>query len=315
MCLALLISTLALVTLGGVVRITGSGLGCPDWPLCHGRLIPPLQPAPWIEYIHRLASLVVTLLVLWLALTAWRRYRSERWVFWPAAAAPVLLAAQIVLGRLTVLNEIPPATAWVHTAAAMAIVACVTVPACVAHAGLRSLSARWAAHLSAARGARRLPALFALAAAAVYLLLLTGAYVTRSGASAACVAIPACGPAASSEAARRLMGVHMLHRWAAVAVTLALGGVLTAAWRAAPHDRRLRGWLATVGSLLLAQIGLGAANVLLGLPAWSRAMHLVVAATLWTAVTILAVSLWRGQEAAFLEPSRTGMRRAEAGHP
>ena len=40
----------ALVTLGGVVRLTGSGLGCPDWPLCHGRVIPPLDAPTLIEY-------------------------------------------------------------------------------------------------------------------------------------------------------------------------------------------------------------------------------------------------------------------------
>ena len=43
------------ITAGAVVRVTGSGLGCPDWPTCHGQLVPPLEAGPLIEYAHRLA--------------------------------------------------------------------------------------------------------------------------------------------------------------------------------------------------------------------------------------------------------------------
>jgi heme A synthase len=45
--------TLALIAVGALVRTTGSGLGCPDWPLCHGRLLPPLERTAIIEYAHR----------------------------------------------------------------------------------------------------------------------------------------------------------------------------------------------------------------------------------------------------------------------
>src|SRR5207237_6083152 len=59
------VATYALVVLGGVVRVSGSGLGCPDWPLCHGRVLPPLDLHAIIEYSHRTAaSLTSTLVVL-----------------------------------------------------------------------------------------------------------------------------------------------------------------------------------------------------------------------------------------------------------
>src|SRR5262245_8030205 len=65
----------ALIVVGSIVRTTGSGLACPDWPLCHGRLIPPLQFNILIEWFHRLLALVVGLGLL--ATAAWTFARPE----------------------------------------------------------------------------------------------------------------------------------------------------------------------------------------------------------------------------------------------
>src|SRR2546429_6148610 len=115
--------TYALVVLGGVVRVSGSGLGCPDWPLCHGRLLPPLDLHAIIEYSHRTtASLASTLIVL-TAVVAWLAWRKRRDIVIPAMVALGLLVVQVVLGAVTVRLELPPMIVLAHLATAMALLA------------------------------------------------------------------------------------------------------------------------------------------------------------------------------------------------
>src|SRR3989442_2800376 len=66
------IFTYLLIILGAIVRITGSGLGCGEhWPLCNGKLLPPLDLPTLIEYGHRLVAAGVSVLVTALAAYAW----------------------------------------------------------------------------------------------------------------------------------------------------------------------------------------------------------------------------------------------------
>src|SRR6478609_136126 len=87
--------TFLLIIAGAVVRTTGSGDACPDWPLCHGSIIPPLQLQVWIEWSHRLITSVVYTSVLALAIWASLRYRGERVVARGAWLAMFLLIFQI----------------------------------------------------------------------------------------------------------------------------------------------------------------------------------------------------------------------------
>src|SRR3989442_3385132 len=92
------ITTYGLIVLGGTVRATESGTACPDWPLCHGRLVPQFETHVMIEYSHRLAASVVGLMILAVAVWAWRRYRTDRLVVQAASAAMVLLVVQELAG-------------------------------------------------------------------------------------------------------------------------------------------------------------------------------------------------------------------------
>src|SRR5260370_19070066 len=96
------------IALGGVVRVTGSGLGCPDWPLCHGRPYPPANLGSIIEYSHRAVGSVTELLILATFFGAWVVWRSRRPVVaWLASASLVAGLREALLGARVVGDQRP----------------------------------------------------------------------------------------------------------------------------------------------------------------------------------------------------------------
>src|SRR5687767_1697100 len=120
-------TTYLLIVIGAIVRSTGSGMGCPDWPTCHGALIPPLgDTAAWIEWMHRGVAVIVGLLVLAMAVLAVLRLRPRLSLVVPSIAAVLLVGFQAYLGKITV--ETNNAGQWVtaHLATALALLALLT---------------------------------------------------------------------------------------------------------------------------------------------------------------------------------------------
>ncbi|MCA9319693.1 MAG: COX15/CtaA family protein [Planctomycetes bacterium] len=135
--IATTVATFTLIALGALVRASGSGLGCPDWPTCYGRLIPPthidqLPPGAdreafnvaktWTEYLNRLAGVVIGLMVLTTTIKAWRARKAAPNALRPAIAALLLIALQGGIGALVVRLELDPRWVTIHLLIALVII-------------------------------------------------------------------------------------------------------------------------------------------------------------------------------------------------
>ncbi|MBV9356887.1 MAG: COX15/CtaA family protein, partial [Chloroflexi bacterium] len=121
--LAAAVFTYATIVMGAVVRVSDSGLGCPDWPTCYGSFVPPPDLHAWIEWTHRSVSAVASVLMLATTLAAWAWRRSDRLILVMATLVPVLLPIQILIGRIVVLLELPAMAVLVHLGFALVILA------------------------------------------------------------------------------------------------------------------------------------------------------------------------------------------------
>ncbi|MGH2796395.1 MAG: COX15/CtaA family protein, partial [Thermoleophilaceae bacterium] len=215
-----LAATFLVVAWGGIVRVTGSGLGCPDWPLCHGRLLPQLDPATQIEWLHRMLALVAGLGIA--AVAAWTisRYRRHGALVWLSALGAAFFLLQAVLGAITVWLELPHTWVTAHLANAQVLLAIL-----VTHAIL----VRWPNALAGLARPDRASWLALAAAAGTFVLILSGAYVRGDEATSACTTWPLCDEGAFPSAGPAL--VHMAHRYIAAAVGALVLLAALAAWR------------------------------------------------------------------------------------
>lgn len=287
-----LVSTIILIMVGSFVRVTGNGLGCPDWPLCYGQAVPPMDISAWVEFSHRLFGGFVSLQIAGLIFLAWRHYRSNKLIWRTAVATGFVLIIQVSLGGLHVLNELPRWTGLIHTAVAMAIAGLLAVLVAVTQPDLQAL----ARNKEALFGRTRLKLGAGIGAAATYVLLLTGSLVTRTGASLACPSFPHCGVAEIPESLSGLVTIQLLHRFTAFSIAAI---ILIIIWQLLKHGRSskpARQIAYGLAALLLLQFALGMSNVFLSLPIWSRILHLGVGGSIWVLMLILAVTLGHNQK-------------------
>jgi heme o synthase len=276
-----LLTALAAAIWGGIVRVTGSGLGCPDWPLCHGQFLPSLDVATRIEWFHRFLAIVAGLTLAAFAVWTLVRYRGDGRAMAFVGVAVVLYWLQAILGAVTVLLELPDTWVTVHLANAELLLAVLTVYAVVlrwplAGAGLAQPSAfTWLA-LSATIG--------------TFALMLSGAYVRGDGATLACSTWPLCddGIPLSGVAA-----IHMAHRYIAGVVGVVVAFAVAGAWKRRREIPGLGAAAILVGVLFVLQVIVGALNPLSGFSPWPLGAHPAVATALWCSTVALAVLAWR----------------------
>lgn len=118
----LALGALALIVLtGAAVRLTDSGLGCPDWPRCYGKALPPLSGHALIEYSNRVVSGLVGVIGLLAFAASFRRRPFRRDLAWLSAALPLGVLAQAVLGGFTVRQHLAPGFVMAHFCLSMIV--------------------------------------------------------------------------------------------------------------------------------------------------------------------------------------------------
>ena len=299
-------ATYVLIVVGGLVRATDSGLGCPDWPLCFGAWVPPTELHAWIEHSHRLvAALAVGPLVGAVALiTVFTSRRRDRLLLVAAVVAGVLVIVQAALGGEVVIQGLRRELVTAHLAMALTVLA------------MTILIADRAAHGPMPGQRSALPVwLIGLTGLAVFAQMLLGSWVTGHDAGLAYGDFPLMGGRVIPLVGSVEQAINIAHRALAVVV---LAVVLWMAWAVRSATRNvLPNRLAAIAvALVLVQLALGAANIWSRLSAVFVVPHLAVGAALFAACAWLLLAALREPIAASAEvtpPSASRSDRSELG--
>src|SRR5690348_10386609 len=258
------------IALGGLVRVTGSGLGCPDWPLCHGRPYPPADIHSIIEYSHRSVGTLTGVLVIATVALAWVVFHKQRpLVGIVATGSLIAIAAEGGLGAVVVAQELQPWLVLVHLALAMLILGCLIATAILS--------------LPPCPGVARVRPLALAGAAATYLLLLTGSTVVASNADQSCHSWPLCGGGFTPDFAGA-NAFTMLHRGSA----LVLGALIVFVALRAMSERSLRPAAVATLVVLALQVAVGAGAAVTDAAAFNG-LHVAIATLVWAGVLSLAL--------------------------
>ena len=262
--------------------MSDSGLGCPDWPLCHGQIIPPLELTTLIEYSHRLSATALGVLVLATAVMAWRTCCDDLRAIVSSTMALALVVVAAVLGGITVWVELAWWVVLLHLGIAEFVVACIVVAAA---AGWKVRQApRADAAGDSAYGWFDL--LVAGSVVSVFALILLGSYMVGKGYGSACDTWPLCGGSLLPEGSAAL--VHMAHRFVTALIGVLVAATVIAAWTRRAQSPRLLWASLLAAALLVAQSLVGAATVWTGFAAPLKSIHLSVATLLWVAIVFVA---------------------------
>lgn len=318
--LSALALTFVVVVFGAYVRLSDAGLGCPDWPGCYGHIVIPSGEAwisaaneayperpvelfkAWVEMIHRHLAKLLGLLIIAMAVVAWRESRRGRGTATLPIALVALVIFQGILGMWTVTLQLKPLVVTAHLLGGMSVLA-------LLWAFVLSRS-RWGEGIDPQRAAALRP--WALAGmGAVVAQIALGGWTSTNYAALACTDFPTCHqqwwPAMDFSNAFVLwrglginyeygvldaearVAIHVTHRLGAIVVALVLAGLAVALIRSG--DKLLRRLAALVVATLTMQIGLGIANVLWVLPLPVAVAHNGGAALLLLALVAVHMAL------------------------
>ena len=269
------------IALGGFVRASESGLGCPDWPLCHGKIIPPFEFHTLIEYSHRLNGSLLGIFVAVLLILCIMRYRRDKQLMMANYTAFTLVVSAGILGGITVITELAWWIRLIHLGIAQFLAACLMY---ITYKFVFDNLSNNYSYLDPIRAWKWKKI---LCVSLVFLLIVSGSYMVGVGASSSCSSWPLCKGLSIPDGIS--YQVHMGHRYISV-VTLAFVGYISIELMIHAKGNKLIKRVAhSALGLLGIQIILGAVTVWSGFSSHMKVTHLSVATLVWLSVILMSL--------------------------
>jgi heme A synthase len=277
--LATSVLTYLLVILGGIVCITDSSRGCPDWPACYGQLLPPMRLDSILEYTHRVVAALTFVFVVTSAIVGLRKSRSVRWVTWPPLIAVFFLLAVSAFGAMVVLRGLEPGLAALDLGSALAVLALMVTATVVA----------FSRHKNPALPDRlSFPSPFAKLAlwtlGAVFVVLVSGVLVAANGSPLRCLGWPLY--AGGWPVAEGRQWLQLARRLLAGASGFLVIAIVVHGCR---RPGAIRVTASVAGACFVIEVLVGLLMALCDSPVSLQVIHATVAAALWASLVALVV--------------------------
>lgn len=299
------LATFCLLIAGGLVSTTESGLACPDWPLCEGKLIPQMVDGKQFEHTHRLVASAVAAMTFVLCAVIIKRRREDKVLTRLSAFAAALVVIQALLGALTVKLALPAWVSSLHQATAMGFFCVVVTLALLT----RQRMPEFAGRAVDGRSRARLRAWILPVVGLAYLQVCLGAVMRHTRAGLACgFDFPLCLGKLWPKDAGLIVQIHLLHRFGGYLVAFAVLALAAAVWRRG-DGAALQAALLLASALVLAQIGLGVATILTSRELVTMTIHSSLGAAL---LANLVVAYWLACPSSPPELSGPGLGRSAA---
>ncbi|MGB2691308.1 MAG: COX15/CtaA family protein [Thermodesulfobacteriota bacterium] len=269
-----MIAKIALVLLfillvwGNLVAGLKAGLACPDWPLCHGQVIPPFRWDIYVEFIHRVIGGITSIFIVIMCFQRFRSYLGSVKII--PVLAVVLLLFQIVLGGIVVLMELPVDLTTFHFANAIVIFALVVYMVYFDGDHKKPLF-----KISGYKG------IFFFLSLLIFAQAVLGAYVRHSSSGLACPDFPTCLGYWIPPQISGLVLNHFAHRGLAYIITIIVAALLIASYSSSSL-KNYREKLLILFGLIIFQVLLGVVVVLTKLNYAVTALHFFIALLIFT---------------------------------
>ncbi len=275
----LIFATLALMVLGSYVRITESGLACPDWPLCFDRVVPPFDYQIFLEWIHRVYAACVGVYFGYVAFRILKVPSLRKALSTYLLIALGLFVWQVILGGLTVLKLLNPTIVSWHLVNATIFVALLIF----IDAKLEFLTEN---NGNSARAHPVVYKLVLLSFVFIFFQIMVGGIVSSNYAGPVCADLPKCGgqwwPTQNPQGL-----IHMAHRFLGIFVLLAFSAMAIVTKLLNPHHNRVK-LIYLSAALVYIQVAFGIALVFYEMPTWLRVIHLANALLCFALSTYLS---------------------------